>query len=584
MCLIKDPREKKCAVLQIWHLQPSSSPPIPSDFLLDRSINILPPVWHLYHREVSHPAPFKMSTSLPPSQLDLEHQTPAHETKLSSSDDTSSTDDSIISDYKRTIQSNALTRRLDILASKLSVFRIESVSIRPLALSERTGRDWWSVSLIWFSCNVNVLSFSAGTLVSLLEMDMKSAMLTTLFVGGFCCIFPAYFTLFGPKLGMRQMIHCRYSFGYFGASLISLLNLATMLGYCILNSIVGGQTLSAVSSRADGSSTLTPDVGIVVAAMIALVVSFSGIRVLHYFERFFWLPTLICFCILIGKAGVGPQALHVASNQPTATASSILGFAAIIAGFIISYSALVSDVSHYLRPDVSPHKLFWSVYFGFFLSCVPFIMIGSAFACSSYDNTAWSEALSVSSGQFFQLILAGSLGNFGRFLVVILALSVCGNISATIYSIGLNFQTMLPFLGPIPRFVWPLFATAIFLPLAIVGHSKFYETLTDFTSVLGYWASLYIGVVLADHVVIRRVDVATYNAKHWNQWEKLPPGLAAVGACCVSLAIVIPCISQVWFTGPVARRSGDLGFETGLVASAVLYVPFRLVEKKVFGR
>lgn len=522
----------------------------------------------------------KMAT-VPSSQLDVEHQTADHDLKIDSSD---STDESFISDYKRTIQSSPILRQLDVVASKLSVFRIESISIRPLMLSERIGRDWWSVSLIWFSCNVNVLSFSAGTLVSLLEMDMKSAMLTTLFVGGFCCIFPAYFTLFGPKLGMRQMIHCRYSFGYFGASLISLLNLATMLGYCILNSIVGGQTLSAVSARRDGTSTLTPDVGIVVAACIALVVSFSGIRVLHYFERFFWVPTLICFVILIGKAGTGPQALHVASNQPTATASSVLGFAAIIAGFILSYSALVSDVSHYLRPDVSPHKLFWSVYFGFFLSCVPFIMIGAAFACSSYDNPVWSDALSVSSGQFFQLILAGSLGNFGRFLVVLLALSVCGNISATIYSIGLNFQTLLPFLGPVPRFVWPLFAFAIFLPLAIVGHSKFYETLTDFTSVLGYWASLYVGVVTADHVIFRKRDYTSYNARHWNRWGQLPPGLAALAACCISLAVVVPSIDQAWFQGPIAKRSGDLGFETGLVASIVLYVPLRMMENKVFGR
>ncbi|EST09023.1 Permease [Kalmanozyma brasiliensis GHG001] len=527
-----------------------------------------------------------MASSTTP-KLDLEQQDPSAPTILPHhtdfKDDADSTD-SIVSDYKRTIQSNPLTRRFDTLAQKLARFHVESVSIRPLSRSEQTGTDWWSVGLIWFSCNVNVLSFSAGTLVSLLEMDMKSALLTTLFVGGFCCLFPAYFTTFGPKLGMRQMIHCRYSFGYFGASLICVLNAASMLGYCILNSIVGGQTLSAVSSRGDGSSTLTPDVGIVVAAAIALVVSFSGIRVLHYFERFFWLPTLICFLILIGVAGTGPTALHVAPNQPTATAASILGFAAIIAGFIISYSALVSDVSHYLRPSTSSHKLFWSVYAGFFLSCVPFIMIGAAFACSSYDNPAWSEALSVSSGQFFQLILAGKLGNFGRFLVVLLALSVCGNISATIYSIGLNFQTMLPFLGPIPRFVWPLFATAIFLPLAIVGHDKFYETLTDFTSVLGYWASLYVGVVFADHVIVRRRDFDSYNAKDWNQWGRLPPGIAALGACAISLAVVVPSISQVWFTGPIAARSGDLGFETGLVASVVVYVPLRMLEKKVFGR
>ena len=234
---------------------------------------------------------------------------------------------------------------------------------------------------------------------------------------------------------------------------------------------------------------------------------------------------------------------------------------AIIAGFILSYSALVSDVSHYLRPDVSPHKLFWSVYFGFFLSCVPFIMIGAAFACSSYDNPVWSDALSVSSGQFFQLILAGSLGNFGRFLVVLLALSVCGNISATIYSIGLNFQTLLPFLGPVPRFVWPLFAFAIFLPLAIVGHSKFYETLTDFTSVLGYWASLYVGVVTADHVIFRKRDYTSYNARHWNRWGQLPPGLAALAACCIScVARVGPLVIQP-HSASQRRRCGPTHLE-----------------------
>ncbi len=119
-------------------------------------------------------------------------------------------------------------------------------------------------------------------------------------------------------------------------SLICILNAATMIGYCILNSIVGGQTLAAVSSKADGSATLTPDVGIVVATLIALVVSFSGIRVLHYFERFFWLPTLVCFASSSVKQVPAKMDFTSLRNQPKATANAILGFAAIIAGFIIS--------------------------------------------------------------------------------------------------------------------------------------------------------------------------------------------------------------------------------------------------------
>ncbi|PWZ01160.1 hypothetical protein BCV70DRAFT_90631 [Testicularia cyperi] len=493
-------------------------------------------------------------------------------------------DDRASSVYKASVSSDPILRRLDRLSAKLNRIWVESIGIRPLTVAERTGESWWSVGLLWFSANVNVLSFSTGTLASLLELDMRSAMLTIFFVGAFCCLFPAYFSLFGPRLGTRQMVHCRFSFGYFGASIICLLNGATMLGYCILNSIVGGQTLAAVSSKSNGTSTLTPDVGIVIAALISLVVSFSGIRVLHYFERFFWLPVLICFLVLIGEAGTGPQGLHVASNQPEPTSRAVLGLAAIVAGFVISWSALVSDVSHYLRPDVSPHKLFWSVYCGFFFSCVPFIMIGAAFACSSYDNPEWADALSVSSGQLFQLILAGKLGNFGKFLVVLLALSVSGNISATIYSFGLTFQTMIPRLSMVPRFVWPLFAIAIVLPLAIVGHEKFYETLTDFTAVLGYWSSLYVGVVFADHVVIRKRRYESYNTAIWDNWSKLPLGLAAIGASAISLAVVVPSIDQVWFTGPIAARAGDLGFETGLVASFLLYIPLRLLEVHFFSR
>ncbi|KAI3478318.1 hypothetical protein L1887_59794 [Cichorium endivia] len=359
-------------------------------------------------------------------------------------------------------------------------------------------------------------------------MDMRSAMLTTLFVGAFCSFFPAYFSLFGPKLGMRQMIQCRYSFGYFGASVICVLNAATMLGYCILNSIVGGQTLSAVSSRADGTSTLTPDVGIVVAACIALVVSFSGIRVLHMFERFFWLPTLICFMILIGEAGTGPNALHVASNEPKATAQSILGFAAIIAGFVISYSALVSDVSHYLRPDVSPHKLFWSVYCGFFLSCVPFIMIGAAFACSSYDNDEWSTALGVSSGRFFQLILAGNLGNFGRFLVVLLALSVCGQHLGN----DLQHRTQLPDHAAIPR-------TRTAIRMAASGHGH-----------------LLAAGDRGSRQVLRNAHRLYERARILGElWNKLPPGLAALGACAISLAVVVPSIDQCLAGRSLARYS-----------------------------
>ena len=70
-------------------------------------------------------------------------------------------------------------------------------------------------------------------------------------------------TTWGPKLGLRQMCQARYSFGlvqiidllaqayvsfsYYGAIVPSVLNCLSMLGFMVLNCILGGQTLSSVS-------------------------------------------------------------------------------------------------------------------------------------------------------------------------------------------------------------------------------------------------------------------------------------------------------------------------------------------------
>ncbi|KAN0061951.1 hypothetical protein ACQY0O_005946 [Thecaphora frezii] len=512
---------------------------------------------------------------------DLEEAAPSYRHRDDARDDASSLS------AEKWAAKDSLLQYLDRLSHTLNKVNVESIGIRPLEPGERNSETWWSVSFVWFSANLNILSFSAGTLAPSLGLNMTSALVTIFLFGAFSSLFPAYFSLFGSKLGIRQMVHARYSFGYFGAILICLLNAASMLGYCILNTIVGGQTLSAVSAPAagsDGAPSLTPTVGIVIATLIAFVVSFSGIRVLHYFERIVWLPVLVCFCVVVGEAGTGANGLHIPIEEPPTSARSVLAMGSVIAGFIISYSALISDVSHYLKPGTPSLPLFASVWAGLFFSCTPIIMLGAACACAAVDNAAWSEALGVSPGAFLDLILAGSLGGFGKLLQVVLALSVVGNISATIYSIGLTLQTMVPPLGRLPRFIWPVFATAIFLPLAIVGASRFYDTLSNFTAIIGYWSSLYVSVVLTDHWVVRRGEWASYDLSAWDRWDLLPPGVSAAGACVLALGLVVPCIDQIWFVGPIAERSGDLGFEVGLVLAAVLYAPLRIVEKRLVGR
>lgn len=62
-------------------------------------------------------------------------------------------------------------------------------------------------------------------------------------------------------------------------------------------------------------------------------------------------------------------------------------------------------------------------------------------------------------------------GNFGKFLTVLLSLSVTGNIAASFYSISLNIQVFIPWLVIVPRYVFSVLATAMyasFFPSALL--------------------------------------------------------------------------------------------------------------------
>ena len=111
-----------------------------------------------------------------------------------------------------------------------------------------------------------------------------------------------------------------------------------------------------------------------------------------------------------------------------------------------------------------------------------------------------------------------------------------------------------------------------------MGAHRFYDTLTNFLGLIGYWASAFAAVVLTEHVLIRQRSPTSYDLRIWNDPRLLPTGLAALAACALACGLIVPCMDQVWFVGPVARRTGDIGFEVAFVMTALLYVPLRCVE------
>lgn len=52
-------------------------------------------------------------------------------------------------------------------------------------------------------------------------------------------------------------------------------------------------------------------------------------------------------------------------------------------------------------------------------------------------------------------------GGFGKFVLVVLSLTLLGNIAATMYSTTLNFQILIPQLVVVPRYVFSIVITAM---------------------------------------------------------------------------------------------------------------------------
>ncbi|KAF8908581.1 NCS cytosine-purine permease [Gymnopilus junonius] len=452
---------------------------------------------------------------------------------------------------------------------------VESRGVAPIPVDERVGHPYSKIFFVWFSMNFNILSFSAGTLGPIFGLDLRTSCLTILFFNLLCCFPPAYLSTWGPKLGMRQMIISRYSFGYYGVIVPCIFNLIGMIGFSILNCILGGQALASVSS-----DNLSWTVGIVVIAVVSLLVSFCGYTVLNWYERLAWIPVLITFIITLGVGGK-----HLSSPPPMApiTASAVLSFASTLAGFSITYSGMASDFTSYFRPNVSSWKLFFSSYFGLLLPIVTIQCLGAAVVVAAPYVPDWDVGYAGGDvGGLLESVLH-PVGNFGKFLTVLLSLSVAGNIAATFYSISINIQVFVPALMVVPRYVFSFVAAAIVVPISIVGAHRFYTALTNFLGLIGYWASAYIGIVLVEHFIFRKNDPARYDMNVWNVPRHLPSGIAAIAAGVLSFGLVIPSMDQVWFVGPIAKTTGDIGFELAFAVSAILYLPFRWLDIRLRG-
>jgi len=162
-------------------------------------------------------------------------------------------------------------------------------------------------------------------------------------------------------------------------------------------------------------------------------------------------------------------------------AASILSFGASIFGFAIGWSSYASDYTCYQPVGTSRTRVFLWVFAGLMFSLLFTEMLGLAVATATVNNPLFAAAYENDAvGGLVAQVLIPPLGGFGKFCVVILALSIIGNNCPNIYSLAFSLQITTHYAQKVPRWIWTFAGSLVYIAIAIPGYSHFEAVLEHF--------------------------------------------------------------------------------------------------------
>lgn len=218
------------------------------------------------------------------------------------------------------------------------------------------------------------------------------------------------------------------------------------------------------------------------------------------------------------------------------------------------------------------------------------MILGAACATGINTDTRWAELYSEYSigGLVYAILVEDSLGKFGEFLCVLLALSTISNNIPNMYSIALSAQAVWSPLIKIPRILWTIAGNFITLAICIPAYYHFEDVVDNFMNMIGYYLAIYEAISYSEHFIYNRANFGAYDYENHKDPKSHPLGLAGTFAFCCGVAGAVCGLCQVWYVGPIAVKigmfGGDIGFELAFGFAFVGYNLTRPFEKKYIGR
>jgi len=201
---------------------------------------------------------------------------------------------------------------------------------------------------------------------------------------------------------------------------------------------------------------------------------------------------LVLVIILVSFGG--PHFVSTPVATGAASRTGILSFAAVIFAWAITWVPLAADYSLYMPSRTPKWQTFLWTFVGIYGGSTFAFLIGLAFATLISNSDPVYDFPSV----FADRGIGGLIGavfnghghgvrGFGRFIQVLLALSITGANIPNIYSFGIAVQAISSWTQRIPRVLVTVFGAGVALTVSCIVRDHFLEALENFMNVLSYW-------------------------------------------------------------------------------------------------
>ncbi len=442
---------------------------------------------------------------------------------------------------------------------------IETNDILPIPAGERHGKAW-HLFTVWSSPNLEFATIFIGALAVFAGLNVWQAIAAIIVGNGLAAITHGWFSSWGPRHGVPQMVIGRSAFGLRGNILPATTStLVAGIGWFAVNTTSGAFALTSLTG-------LAVPISVTIIILVQVLAAFIGHNFIQKFERyaFFYLVVvfaMVTFVVLSqGKFDVDPAADFKWGAFSVGVALAY--------GYTQGWTPFAADFTRYLPANTSPRAVGLAAGLGNFTATTVLMSVGAV---------AWSgivgEGLPTTA---FTAVLPSWLA-----ILTLLGIAV-GSVSANvlnIYSGTMSFIAAGVKLGFKTR-------RAIMVVLAgVIGGGLSYLAVEDnfrflfelFLLTVGYWLAPWVAILVVDRLLRKGQNIdklITEEAKHRNWAGPVTFVVTTVVSILLFAKAEMPTVQFYGvFTGPGPENGDWTAIVGGLSAAVIYFALYKLTNK-----